>query len=70
MPRVEVVIDPYVMSGDPCISGTRILGETIVANLKAGYPIDRIYRAYPTLPDSGIEAAIRWAEAAGIEWRH
>jgi uncharacterized protein (DUF433 family) len=70
MSRVEVVVDPEIMSGDPCISGTRILAETIVANLRAGYPIDRIFRAYPTLPDGGIEAAIRWAELAGIEWRH
>jgi uncharacterized protein (DUF433 family) len=69
MPRIEVVSEPGVMSGDPCISGTRILAETIVANLRAGHPIDRIFDAYPTLPDGGIEAAIRWAEAAGIERR-
>ena len=70
MSRVAVVSDPEVMSGDPCISGTRILAETIVSNLRAGYPIDRIFRAYPTLPDGGVEAAIRWAKSAGIEWRH
>jgi uncharacterized protein (DUF433 family) len=70
MSRVEVVADPEVMSGDPCISGTRVLAETIVVNLRAGYPIDRIFQAYPTLPDGAIEAAIRWAEAAGIDWRH
>jgi len=40
------------------------------ANLRAGYPIERIFKAYPTLPDGGIEAAIRWAESAGIDWRH
>ena len=70
MSRVEVISDPEVMSGGPCISGTRILAETIVANLPAGYPIERIFRAYPTLPDGGIEAAIRWAATTGIEWRH
>nr|WP_294552942.1 DUF433 domain-containing protein [uncultured Rhodopila sp.] len=70
MSRVEVVADPEVMTGDPCIFGTRILAETIVANLRAGYPIDRIFQAYPTLPDGAIEAAIRWAEAAEVDWRH
>jgi uncharacterized protein (DUF433 family) len=70
MSRVEVVADPDVMSGDPCIAGTRVLAETIVVNLRAGYPIDRIFQAYPTLPEGAIEAAIRWAEAAGIDWRH
>lgn len=70
MSRIEVVSDPEVMGGDPCIAGTRILAETVVANLRAGYPIDRIFRAYPTLPEGGIEAAIRWAESTGIEWRH
>nr|WP_294503288.1 DUF433 domain-containing protein [uncultured Rhodopila sp.] len=70
MSRVEVVADPEVMSGDPCIAGTRVLAETIVVNLRAGYPIDSIFQAYPTLPEGAIEAAIRWAEAAGIDWRH
>ena len=69
MKRVEVVVDPEVMSGVPCIQGTRIPAETVIVNLQAGYLIDRIFEAYPTLPVGGIEAAIRWAEAHGIEWR-
>lgn len=67
--RVEVVRDPDVMSGDPCIAGTRIPVETVILNLKAGHSLDRIFRAYPTLPQGGVEAAIRWAEANGIAWR-
>ncbi len=70
MARVEVVVHPEVMSGDPCIFGTRVAAETIIINLRAGYSIDSIYEAYPTLPDGAIEAAIRWAESSGIEWRH
>lgn len=70
MHRVEVVADPNVMSGDPCIEGTRIPAETIILNLKSGHPIERIFSAYPTLPTGGIEAAIRWAEANGLDWRH
>src|ERR1700736_3309311 len=67
--RVKVVSDEEVMSGDPCIEGTRIPVETVLLNLRAGHSLDRIFQAYPTLPPGGIEAAIRWAEAHGIEWR-
>nr|WP_294518824.1 DUF433 domain-containing protein [uncultured Rhodopila sp.] len=59
MSRVEVVCELDVMSGDPGISGTRILPETIAANLRTGYHIDLIFRACPILPDEAIEAAVR-----------
>jgi uncharacterized protein (DUF433 family) len=65
--RVKVVSDEEVMSGEPCIEGTRIPVETVLLNLRAGHSLDRIFEAYPT--PGGIEAAIRWAEAHGIEWR-
>ena len=68
--RVNVVVDPEVMSGDPCIEGTRIPVETVVLNLKAGHPVESIYASYPTLPRGAIEAAITWAEENGIDWRH
>jgi len=67
--RVKIVADAEVMSGDPCIEGTRIAAETIVMNLKAGHSFERILDAYPTLPPGGIEAAIVWAESLGIDWR-
>ncbi|MGU3658501.1 DUF433 domain-containing protein [Methylobacterium fujisawaense] len=45
--RVEIVSDENVMSGDPCAAGTRIPPDTIVADLRAGPPIDEILAAYP-----------------------
>jgi uncharacterized protein (DUF433 family) len=51
----EVTCMDSVMSGDPCIDGTRVLAENIVANLRS------IYEAYPTLPGGSVEAAIEWA---------
>ena len=69
MNQVQIVVDPDVMSGSPCIEGTRILAETIIVNLRAGKTVDRIFSAYPALPAGGIEAAIRWAEANAIDWR-
>lgn len=57
---VKVVCDPEVMSGDPCIEGTRVLAETVVINVRAGYSPEQIHAAYPTLPEGSIEAAMAW----------
>jgi uncharacterized protein (DUF433 family) len=59
---VEVVVDHEVMSGDPCIAGTRVTVESILVNLEAGYSAAMILAAYPTLPAGSVEAAVRWAE--------
>lgn len=67
--RVEITTDEDVMSGDPCVAGTRICVETIIVNLKAGHTFEDIFTSYPTLPAGGIEASIMWAEAHGIDWR-
>ncbi|MGJ5116972.1 DUF433 domain-containing protein [Bradyrhizobium oligotrophicum] len=68
--RAEVVRDPTVMSVDPVVRGTRVPAETILAYLRAGYPAQDIFADYPSLPIDGIDAVVRWAEAAhGSEWR-
>lgn len=61
MQKAEVVCHPDVMSGDPCIRGTRVTVETILANLAAGETPEAIQAAYPTLPDGAVEAAVSWA---------
>jgi len=40
--RVDIVADYEVMSGDPCIEGTRIAAQTIAINLKTGHEFERI----------------------------
>ena len=67
--RVKIVSDPDVMGGEPCIQGTRIPAEKIIINLKAGFSVEEILEAYPTIPPGGIKAAIVWAEAKRIDWR-
>jgi uncharacterized protein (DUF433 family) len=67
--RVQIETDPDVMSGSPCIEGTRVLAESIIINLRAGNTVERILNAYPSLPPGGIEAAILWAESKGMNWR-
>lgn len=70
MPVYAAVVSiPEVMSGDPCISGTRIAVASIIANLKAGDSAAEIHAAYPTLPEGAVDAAVRWADENGIAWR-
>ena len=64
MPRI--VIDPEVMSGDPCLEGTRIPVETILLNLAAGVTEEELMKAYPTLPKGSVAAAKRWERELGL----
>ena len=65
-PRVvDVTSDPEIMGGWPCVDGTRIPAETILACILDGDDDRRIVRAYPTMPLGGIEAVRNWARAQG-----
>ncbi|SFM31045.1 DUF433 domain-containing protein [Methylobacterium pseudosasicola] len=59
--RPTVVSDPAVMSGDPCVAGTRVPAETILAYLRAGHSDRDIHEDYPTLPPGAVDAVRRWA---------
>jgi uncharacterized protein (DUF433 family)/Uma2 family endonuclease len=68
--RTEVIRDPAIMSGNPTVSGTRILAETVLGYLRHGSSAEEIFRDYPSLPVDGIDAVTRWAEATyGADWR-
>lgn len=62
---VEVVCDPEIMGGEPTVSGTRILAETILLYIKDGDDVREIVGDYPSLPFGGIDAVKRWARATG-----
>ncbi|ODT77702.1 MAG: hypothetical protein ABS76_26580 [Pelagibacterium sp. SCN 64-44] len=61
----EVASVPGVMSGDPVVVGTRVLGKTIVAEIKAGSSAIDILRYHPTLSNDAIMAVIEWHHANG-----
>ncbi|MBV8567588.1 MAG: DUF433 domain-containing protein [Methylobacteriaceae bacterium] len=62
----QIVSRPEVLGGTPCVSGTRVPAETIVAYLRAGHSAQDIFQDYPTLPIDGIDAVVRWARETGI----
>ena len=62
----EVSSNPDIMGGMPCVRGTRVPAETIVAYIRGGYSDYEIFRDYPSLPVDGIEAVRRWAAERDI----
>ena len=52
-----------VLSGTPCIKGTRIPAHDIAEMLANGDSVDRIVEAYPVLTEEQIEAASLYARA-------
>jgi uncharacterized protein (DUF433 family) len=57
--RIEV--NPRILGGKPVISGTRIPVYLILELLSAGYDFKRIVKAYSSLTEEDIRAAIDYA---------
>jgi uncharacterized protein (DUF433 family) len=59
--RERISINPAVCHGRACIRGTRVLVSAIVDNVAAGVPEEEIFRSYPALTKTDIEAALAYA---------
>ena len=57
--RIEV--NPKILGGKPVIKGTRIPVYLILELLSAGYDFKRIIKAYPTLTEEDVKAAVDYA---------
>jgi uncharacterized protein (DUF433 family) len=57
--RIEV--NPKILGGKPVIKGTRIPVYLILELLSAGYDFKRIIKAYPSLDEDDIKAAVDYA---------
>jgi uncharacterized protein (DUF433 family) len=51
------------MGGWPCVAGTRVPAETILACINAGETVYDIYCGYPYLPFGAVDAVVEWAKA-------
>lgn len=56
-----VSIDPAIMHGTPCFTGTRVTVQTLLDYLESGDTIDGFLRDFPVVPR---EQAIRFLELA------
>lgn len=58
-PKQEVLLDPRVQFGEPCVAGTRISTEVIWAFHRAGNSVDDLANLYD-IAESQVKAAIDW----------
>jgi uncharacterized protein (DUF433 family) len=56
-----IVADNEVCHGKPVFKGTRIMVSIILEMLKEGASTDEILRAYPSLTEAHIKAALEFA---------
>lgn len=56
-----ITTDPAILSGKPCIKGTRISVEFILELFASGATYEQILSAYPHLTREAIEEALHYA---------
>ncbi len=59
--HLEISANPEVMSGMPCIKGTRVTVVNIVRQVAAGRSISELCQDYPYLTADSIRAALEFA---------
>ena len=47
--KTVVVIDPEIMSGEPCFAGTRVTVRTLLDHIQAGDSLDVFLSDFPTV---------------------
>jgi len=56
-----ITADPNVMTGMPCIKGTRVTVANVVRQIATGRAPNEICRDYPYLTPNSIRAALEFA---------
>jgi uncharacterized protein (DUF433 family) len=70
--REIVKVDPEIMSGAPCFSGTRVPVQALIDYLEGGHPLDDFLEGFPTVSreqavaflEQGKELLVARAQAA------
>lgn len=60
----RIVADPEILSGKPCIRGTRISVEFLLELIASGATVNDILQAYPHLDAEDVRQAILYAQRA------
>lgn len=59
----RISVDPQIMAGVPCITGTRIPVTTVVGMVAEGMTTDEIVEDFPQLAPADVRSALRYASA-------
>ena len=62
--KTVVVIDPEIMSGEPCFAGTRVTVRTLLDHLEAGDSINVFLNDFPTVSRKQAVAFLEQASAS------
>lgn len=62
--RSVVLIDPEIMSGEPCFAGTRVPVRALLDYLEGGDTIDEFLEQYPTVTRQQAIAFLEEASAS------
>ena len=57
----EIVSEPGILGGKPCIKGTRISVEFVLELLASGATRQDMLRKYPQMTEEGLVAALQYA---------
>lgn len=63
---VEIVSDPEIMGGMPCVAGTRVPAEIVLRYLREGAGVREVVADYPYLPFGAVDAVERWARSNAV----
>ena len=58
-----ISVDPKILSGTPCVNGTRVPAHYIADMVKNGDTVPEILAAYPYLTEGQVRAAVEYTRA-------
>jgi uncharacterized protein (DUF433 family) len=61
MKHDRISVNPQIMAGRPCITGTRVTVDLVLRYLGEGWTLDDFKREYPQLQPEDIRAAAAFA---------
>jgi uncharacterized protein (DUF433 family) len=61
--KAEIIADPDIMGGRPCLSGTRIPADIVLELLADGHSHCELMADFPALTEADISAVLRFAAA-------
>jgi uncharacterized protein (DUF433 family) len=63
----QIVADPKICGGEPCIKGTRIPVKVVLSHLAAGESHTDITANFPSLTEADIRACLEFASYLATE---
>jgi uncharacterized protein (DUF433 family) len=58
-----IKIDPEIMGGEPCFTGTRVPVKSLFDWLKGGYTVEYYLEQFPTVQRQHLEAVLDFASS-------